>query len=69
MDLAWNLTERERLTLRRNWGGGIGAAGMLLVFYFRFERESAQNGVFSLYSFLGEETRKAITRLKGFGSL
>ena len=42
---------------------------MLLVFFFCFERESVQNGVFSLYSFLhvGEETRKAITHLKGFG--
>ena len=39
-------------------------AGMLLVFLFRFERESVQDGVFSLYSFLGEETRKAIARLK-----
>ena len=48
---------------------GIGAACMLLKFFFRFERESVQNGVFSLYSFLGEERRKAITRLKGFGSL
>ena len=46
--------------------GGIGAAGMLLVFFFRFERESVQNPVCSLYSFLGEETQKAITHLKGF---
>ena len=35
---------------------------------FHFEQESVQNGVFSLYYFLGEETRKVITRLKGFGS-
>ena len=68
VNLAWNLTEREHLTctiiLWRNW-----AAGMLLVFFFRLEWESVQNWVYSLYSFLGGETQKAITHLKGFSNL
>ena len=32
INLAWNLTERECLTLY--YKGGIGAADMLLVFFF-----------------------------------
>ena len=68
MNLAWNLTERERLTLYYNSAEELGAVGILLVFFFGFERESVQSRVFSLYSFLGEETRNTITRLKGLGS-
>ena len=33
-------------------------------FFFRFEWESFQNRVYSLFSFLRGETRKAITRLR-----
>ena len=64
MNLAWNLTEMERLTLYYD----SVAAGMLSLSFFRFEQDSLQNRVCGVYVFLRGETQKAINRLKGFGS-
>ena len=58
MNLAWNLTERERLTLYFDFAEELRRLACFYCFFFRFERESVQNPVCSLYSFLSE----------GFGS-
>ena len=63
--MACNLTERERLTLYYDSAEELHLISVVL---FRFERGSVPNRVFSLSSFLGEETQRAITRLKSFGS-
>ena len=67
MNLTWDLTKRERLTLYYDSAEELGRLAGFQCF-FRFERESVQNRVCSLYSFLVEENQKAITRLRGFGS-
>jgi len=67
-NLAWNVTERERLTLYYDSAEELGRLAGFQCFFFRFERGSVQNRVCSLSSFLVEENQKALTRLKRFGS-
>ena len=55
MNLAWNLTARERLNLYYDSAEELGWLAGFQCFFFRFERGSVQNRVCSLYSVLVEE--------------
>ena len=69
MNLAWNFTGTEHLTLYydsvEDWGGWHA----LSVCFFASRRSDFKTEyVTGFYSSYHEETQKAINRLKGFGS-
>ena len=67
MNLAWNFTGTERLTLYYDSVEELGWLACFKCLFFASRRSDFKTE-YVAFTLLTEETQKAINRLKGFGS-